>query len=278
MHGVERSNMFQYKDDTLMAIKNLFDGTISFPWGDEDACEKLAEGFYAANGHSLNGCVLAIDGLLVKQICPDVYDETDSRNYFARKGFYALNVQAGRDADLRFRIVSVKCAGSAHDATAWAVTDAARIMRSDPRALPSWAYFVGDDAYKSQHDKVLCPSPGRRLWGTEPELDDFNYHQSRCVSSRPYPAFAKRDVLERIYTNRFLLAGRAPRSSAPLVSSSLGSVFCGARFEEGWIHGWTPCARVCASITSASTRRKGPCRSSHLLEGITRKAMIPWFT
>ena len=200
MHGVGKSTMFQYKDDTIMAINKVFDDTISFPWGNEDACVKLAEGFYAANGRSLNGCVLAIDGLLVKQTCPDAYDETDSRKYFARKGFHALNVQAGCDADLRFRIVSVKCAGSTHDATAWAVTDAARIMRSDPEALPSWAYFVGDDAYKGQHDKVVCPWPGRRLRETDPALDDFNYHQSRCVLSRPYPALAKLDVLERFLT------------------------------------------------------------------------------
>ena len=102
MHGVGRSTVFQYKDDTLMAINNVFDDTISFPWGDEDACVKLADGFYAANGRSLNGCVLAIDGLLVKIACPDAYDETDSQKYYTRKQFYAFNVQAGCDADLRF--------------------------------------------------------------------------------------------------------------------------------------------------------------------------------
>ena len=107
MHGVGKSIMFQYKDDTLRAINDVFDATISLPWGDEDACVKLADGFYAANGWSLNGFVLAIDGLLVKQVCPDAYDETDSRKYWARKGFYAFNVQAGCDVDLRFRIVSV---------------------------------------------------------------------------------------------------------------------------------------------------------------------------
>jgi hypothetical protein len=277
MHGVASSTMFQYKDDTIRALNNVLGDTISFPWGDEDACVKLADGFYAANGRSLNGCVLAIDGLLVKIACPDAYDETDSQKYYTRKHFYAFNVQAGCDADLRFRIASVKCAGSTHDSTAWAVTGAARIMRSDPNALPDWAYFVGDDAYKSQHDKILTPWPGRRLRETAPHQDDFNYHQSRCVFSRPYPALAKHDVLER-FSDRSFLAGRAARSSAPSVSSSLGSVFCGARFEGGWIHGWTPFARVCASITSASTRRKGPCRSSPLLEGITQKALIPWFT
>lgn len=237
MHGVGRSTMFQYKDDTIMAINKVFDDTISFPWGNEDACVKLAEGFYAANGRSLNGCVLAIDGLLVKQICPDAYDETDSRKYFARKGFHALNVQAGCDADLRFRIVSVKCAGSTHDSTAWAVTDAARIMRSDPEALPSWAYFVGDDAYKGQHDKVVCPWPGRRLRETDPELDDFNYHQSRCVFSRPYPALAKLDVLERFLIVFFWQDAEHDRTRLRCPRRSVRRSVAPASREDGYTGG-----------------------------------------
>jgi len=47
--------MFQYKDDTIRAINDVFYDKIFFPWGDEDALGKLADGFYAANAKSLFG-------------------------------------------------------------------------------------------------------------------------------------------------------------------------------------------------------------------------------
>lgn len=49
-----------------MAINNVFDATISFPWGDEDAYEKLAEGFYAANGRSSH----LLEGITQKAMIP----------------------------------------------------------------------------------------------------------------------------------------------------------------------------------------------------------------
>jgi len=66
MYGVAKSTLYQRKRATLLAIVNVFKDSISFPWGNIAELGKMADGFEAANLQSLQCCVLAIDGILIK--------------------------------------------------------------------------------------------------------------------------------------------------------------------------------------------------------------------
>ena len=87
--------------------------------------------------------MLAVDGVLIKISKPS-YNGTQ---YFSRKGFYGLNVQAGVDSDRRILYLTVKSSGSTHDSTAWKSTKLAAAVAAGK--LPVGYYIVGDDAYKS---------------------------------------------------------------------------------------------------------------------------------
>ena len=108
--------------------------------------------------------------------CPLSWDTSNVLHHRSRKGFYAVNCQAGCHARLRFRLVSILTAGSTHDAVAWGRCHAAEKLEQGD--LPSRFFFVGDDAYKG-HDQLLTPWPGRNL--DDVELDSFNNYQSRCA-------------------------------------------------------------------------------------------------
>jgi hypothetical protein len=62
---------------------------------DWDSLERCSELFAAASGGVFRGCIGALDGVAIKIRCPTVSDIiSDPGNYYCRKGFYALNVQA----------------------------------------------------------------------------------------------------------------------------------------------------------------------------------------
>jgi len=79
-----------------------------------------------ANCGSLEGCVLGVDGSSIKIQKPTSLDTMNPHACYRRKKFYALNVQVGSDARLRFRIASIEHAGSTHDSLAWSCTAAAK--------------------------------------------------------------------------------------------------------------------------------------------------------
>ena len=146
LHGVASSTFYDARQRTIKAINSEYVDAIHFPWDDTAELQTMSDEFYAANKQSLEGCVLAVDGLLVKIKQRTSRDTRNPVAYYTRKGFHALNVQAGCDARLRFRVVSIEHTGSTHDSLAWGNTN----------AVPSCFFFVGDDAYVG-HDQMLVP-------------------------------------------------------------------------------------------------------------------------
>merc|ERR1712093_657411 len=92
--------------------------------------------------------------------------------YFNRKHFFSVNLQAMCDAKRRFRWGSIKCAGSAHDATAWATSGIGDVLQK-LEELGFW--IAGDDAYPLS-EYVITPFPGQGIPKYE---DNFNFYQSR---------------------------------------------------------------------------------------------------
>jgi hypothetical protein len=77
---------------------------IVFPINDEAKLADIATNFSALSGGIFKGVVLAVDGVLIKISKPS-YNGTQ---YFSRKGFYGLNVQAGVDSDRRILYLTVR--------------------------------------------------------------------------------------------------------------------------------------------------------------------------
>ena len=130
MHGVASSTFYDARQRTIKAINSEYADAVHFPWDDTAELQTMSDEFYAANKQSLEGCVLAVDGLLVKIKQRTSRDTRNPVAYYTRKGFHALNVQAGCDARLRFRVVSIEHTGSTHDSLAWGITNAAKLLES----------------------------------------------------------------------------------------------------------------------------------------------------
>lgn len=112
-----------------------------------------------------------MDGIQIKIQAPRQTESVKTKNFFCRKQFYSLNVQAVCDARTRYLGVSIVCPGSCHDSVAYAQSD----LPDKIAALPGLHHVVADAAYPVS-EKVLCPFPGRSL---ETYEDSYNYHQSQ---------------------------------------------------------------------------------------------------
>ncbi|KAL7544648.1 hypothetical protein ACHAWF_008022 [Thalassiosira exigua] len=117
--------------------------------GNSEAIDKLHEisaEFAADSDYCFIGCIGAIDGLAIRIICPNGVD--DPANYFCRKNFYALNVQAICDRKKRILWISPGHLGSTHDSTAWQETQLSGYFEQIKDKLKEHGFFlVGDSAY-----------------------------------------------------------------------------------------------------------------------------------
>jgi hypothetical protein len=65
---------------------------LGFPM-DEQELDKISEGFARYSHDRINGCVLAVDGILITK-CPRLHvDVPDTRIYYNRKGSFGLVIQ-----------------------------------------------------------------------------------------------------------------------------------------------------------------------------------------
>jgi len=162
MHGVAECTFYVYLWETLDAIDRCL--ALGFPREDVAALSELEAGFAAFSGGVFKGCVGAVDGIVIKIVKPKLADCPNPRAYYCRKGFFAITVQAIVDSRCKFLWMSTDCAGSCHDATAFACSELARQLEAF--GLPEGFYIVGDAAY-ALRDYMLTPFPGRNLGATE---------------------------------------------------------------------------------------------------------------
>jgi hypothetical protein len=170
--GVARASFYKHNGvlwPTIAAIDNSL--SISFPISDVDALSKIEEGFAEYSFGRLRGCVMAIDGWVVKTRAP-YSSEVDNITCFCnRKGFFALVVMAGVDSECRFLMFSCKSPGSTNDGIAWEHTT----VFSRMHLLLKQFYIIGDEGFVNTN-QCLTPHPGKNL----PIYDDaFNFHLSR---------------------------------------------------------------------------------------------------
>jgi hypothetical protein len=105
---------------TIAAIDNNID--IGFPLNDIQKLEEISEGFSGQCKRRMTGCVMAVDGWVMKTRCPNITEVTNQICYRNRKGVWGLVIFAGCDHMCRFIMFSVKCPGSTNDCIAWELT------------------------------------------------------------------------------------------------------------------------------------------------------------
>lgn len=127
---------------------------LSFPlpalltYKDISGLSRIANGFGCFTGDSFWGAIGAIDGLAIKIACPSLTEVPDPGNYYCRKGYYALNVQAIVDSYKRFLWVSPFHKGSTHDSTAYYETHLQSVLSGLASFLNRHGFFIlGDTAY-----------------------------------------------------------------------------------------------------------------------------------
>lgn len=153
-----------------------FDG---FP-RDEESLRHMAAEFAESRPRSnpLPGCVGALDGISIKVVKPR--KELNPLQFFCRKGYYSLPVQAIVDANYRFVAASAMCVGSTHDSLAFQLSGMGRFIACG--GLPKGYWIAADDAYGCS-EQVINPF-GRST--ASKYLDSFNFfHSSHRIHVEP---------------------------------------------------------------------------------------------
>ena len=151
-YNVSTASVYKFFHETVKWIIEMF----QFPlkeWLLQENWEGLyhiSDLFAAASGDTFKGCIGALDGLAIKMKCPIISNDLpDPGNYFCRKGFYALNVQAICDKLCQIIWVRTGNKGSTHDSTAFGGSRLNKYLEKIADKLKERGFFfVGDSAYR----------------------------------------------------------------------------------------------------------------------------------
>ena len=144
---------------------------------DEEAMARVSKGFSLRSNGVLKGAIGAIDGWLVKIICPS-WRLDKVRNpvaFYSRKGFYALNVQCIVDHDKKVLWASYRHKGASHDSSALRDTQLYKLLERKADWLHRKGfYLLGDSAYAIE-SFIIPPYP---LVKPQSPEDSFNFYHS----------------------------------------------------------------------------------------------------
>eukprot|EP00171_Calliarthron_tuberculosum_P002445 IDg2445t1 len=173
---VGRSTVFAVFKETVLAIMKVLKMP-GVPLTNFEKLLQLANDFQNSRvcPSPIRGCIAAIDGIAIGIQKPP--DEYMPRNFFCRKGKFALPVQACVDSNYRFLTMSCVCVGSTHDSVAFSVSGLANELRNGTSHHGFW--IAGDAAY-SGSDGIVTPWSASALRDEDDGLyrDAFNYYHS----------------------------------------------------------------------------------------------------
>jgi DDE superfamily endonuclease len=160
---------------TIIAINNLL-ALPGVPLEDIEKLQKLAERFVLSRWthNPLFGVVGALDGIALKITKPD--DEHVPRNYWCRKGYYAIPVKAVMDSSYRLMHISAMAVGSTHDSLPFPFSKLGIALENG--GLPDGYWIAADAAYECLNC-ILSPWSERQVKDHENGVarDAFNYYQ-----------------------------------------------------------------------------------------------------
>lgn len=179
LFGVARCTVCVIVHDTCAAIVSvLLDQYIKFPVGNE--LERVVKGF--EDKWNMIQCAGAIDGSHIP-VRPPALNHTD---YYNRKGWYSMVLQAVVDHEYLFRDVNVGWPGSVHDARVFANSSLYQrahdreILNSYSRVIlgkTMFPFLVGDSAYPLS-SWLMKPFPYAATLTDNQK--NFNYRLSRA--------------------------------------------------------------------------------------------------
>jgi hypothetical protein len=139
----------------------------------------IADQFTVKTGGILWGTIGSLDGLGIRIKCPGFKFVADPGNFFCRKGFYGLNVQAICDKFKQLLWCAPLVKGYCYDATAFRDTRLFELLVESAKDLyENGVFLVGDSAYPL-FSFLMTPyydvSPAADPQGIR---DGFNYFES----------------------------------------------------------------------------------------------------
>jgi DDE superfamily endonuclease len=154
------------------------------PWLRErnwSAINHLANIYAEKSNGIFFGAFSAIDGLAVRVKSPTEREVADPGNYYCRKGFYALNVQAICDKSKQFLWCYPSNKGSTHDSVAFTSSKLFELLKEVSEDLYERGLFiVGDSAYNLTSFLVTPYDTDEVGSDSDHSKDSFNYHLSSC--------------------------------------------------------------------------------------------------
>jgi DDE superfamily endonuclease len=123
----------------------------------------------------------SLDGIAIRVASPKQKEVPDPGNYYCRKGFYALNVQAVCDMRKRFLWCYPTNKGSTHDSIAFVNSRLYDLLFELSEVLRDRELFlVGDTAYGLTSFLQVPFDTAELKHDTNGMRDSFNYHLSSC--------------------------------------------------------------------------------------------------
>jgi hypothetical protein len=144
-----------------------------------DALDNIAEAFSYASDGVFRGIIGAIDGLAVRIRSPQLTEVSDPGNYFCRKGFFALNVQAICDRSKKFLWCYTSNKGSTHDSMAFTNSRLYSLLVAKLHLLEQKGFFLlGDSAYNLTPFLLVPYSTDEVRNDKSNSYDAFNFYLS----------------------------------------------------------------------------------------------------
>jgi hypothetical protein len=141
---------------------------------------EISEGFASFSQGIFKGVIGSLDGIAIRIKCPSVADGVaDAGDYWTRKQYYALNVQAICDSKKRFIWVSTGNQGLMHDSLAFEGTKMNQLLKDRLDWLEQHGFFlVGDSAYNIS-PYLLTPFGDADVVGDAKDTFNFWHSNSR---------------------------------------------------------------------------------------------------
>ena len=108
----------------------------------------MAAGFAGVargKGSTISNVVASVDSVVIQRKCPIASQEKNVAGHFCRKGYFATTMLAFVDAFGRFLSISIVCASSSHDSTAFSCSRLGQQIVNGGLGK-KWS-IVGDDAF-----------------------------------------------------------------------------------------------------------------------------------
>jgi hypothetical protein len=170
LYGLSESTGYKKFWEMILWIIDVGD-VVDFKEDDDGDLEERAQAFRnISNAGIMQGCVAAIDGLLVEIERPNVNDPM--KFFSTRYKKFGVNMQAACDAQKRFVFVSMICGAATNDAKAFEFSSLAEVLHHE---MDSRFWVAGDCAYQSNLG-IVTPFTASQM---DDDNNQFNFHLSQ---------------------------------------------------------------------------------------------------